>query len=267
MNNASSAGIIISMDASDNRELNLNENQEDGLMDSDASDNLELDPNENQNDGLVDSQESAVDSSDSRQEKISPRSYGLLALFFGWLGIHDFSAGRHDYGCIHFIMALIALCVFPFSVSSFLPPTLLFASWLWAIWETIQFRKTNIVHARTQEVDKRDYIIKAKVTEFFAIIAIIAVVVTTYFVGNSRNCSASGCSGAGWAIVIAIGIGFIPFTVAVVLLISELVSYHKMSQVLKKDTVLKNHNIAMYCLGFALLLVTVVLIILFAMLK
>lgn len=50
----------------------------------DASGNLELDSNENQNDGLVDSQESAVDSSDSRQEKISPRSYGLLALFF-WL--------------------------------------------------------------------------------------------------------------------------------------------------------------------------------------
>lgn len=247
MNNASSAGIIISMD---------------------ASDNLELDSNENQNDGLVDSQESAADSSDSRQEKISPSSYGLLALFFGWLGIHDFRAGCFGYGCLHLIMAVVALCVFPFNVSSFLPPTLLFASWLWAIWETIQYRKTpNVVHARTQEVDKRDYITKAKVTEFFAIIAIIAVVVTIYFVGSSRNCSASGCSGAGWAIVIAIGIGFIPFTVAVVLLIGELVSYHRMPQVFKKDTALKNHTIAMYCLGFILLLVTVALIILFAIPK
>ncbi|MDO4746794.1 MAG: hypothetical protein Q4A70_00400 [Candidatus Saccharibacteria bacterium] len=234
----------------------------------DASDDRELNSDENQDDGLVDSQESAVDSSDSRQEKISPRSYGLLALFFGWLGIHDFSAGRHDYGCIHFIMTVIALCVFPFNVSSFLPPTLLFASWLWAIWETIQYRKTsNVVHARTQEVDKRDYVIKAKVTECFAIIAIIAVVVTTYFVGSFRNCSASGCSGAGWAIVIAIGIGFIPFTVAVVLLIGELVSHHKMPQELKKDKTLKNHAIAMCCLGFILLLVTVALIILFAMPK
>lgn len=268
MNNASSAGIIISMDASDNRELNSDENQDDGLMDSDASDNLELDSNENQNDGLVDSQEFAADSSNNRQEKISPSSYGLLALFFGWLGIHDFRAGCFGYGCLHLIMAVVALCVLPFDISSFLPPTLLFASWLWAIWETIRYRKTpNIVHARTQEVDKRDYITKAKVTEFFAIIAIIAVVVTIYFVGSSRNCSASGCSGAGWAIVIAIGIGFIPFTVAVVLLIGELVSYHKMPQVFKKDTALKNHTIAMYCLGFVLLLVTVVLIILSAMPK
>ena len=149
-----------------------------------------------------------------------------------------------------------------------MPPTLLFASWLWAIWETIRYRKTpNVVHARTQEVDKRDYVIKAKVTEFFAIIAIIAVVVTTYFVGSSRNCFASGCSGAGWAIVIAICIGFIPFTVTVVLLIGELVSYHKMPQVLKKDKTLKNHTIAMCCLGFILLLATVALIFLFFLSK
>lgn len=267
MNNASSACIIISMDASDDRELNLNENQDDGLMDSDASDNLELDSNENQDDGLVDSQESAVDSSDGRQEKISPSSYGLLALFFGWLGIHDFSAGCHGYGCAHLIMAVVALCVLPFDISSFLPPTLLFVSWLWAIWETIQFRKANILHVRTQEVDKRNYVTKAKVTEFFTVISIIAVAIAIYFVGSSRNCVASGCSGAGFAIAIAIGIGFIPFMVAVVLLIGELVSYRKMLQELKKDKILKNHTIAMCCLGFILLLAIVALIILFAMPK
>lgn len=233
----------------------------------DASDDRELNLNENQDDGLVDSQESAVDSSDSRQEMITPRSYGLLALFFGWLGIHDFSAGRHDYGCIHFIMTVIALCVFPFNVSSFLPPTLLFASWLWAIWETIQFRKTNIVHVRTQEVDKRDYIIKAKVTEFFTAIAIIAVATTIYFAGSSKNCSGSGCAGPGLALAFTVWVGIIPFLISIILLISGLVSYLKMPQELKKDKPLKNHTIAMCCLGFILLLATVALIILFAMPK
>ena len=216
----------------------------------------------------VNQQELVIDDDDETpQKKISPSSYGLLALFFGWLGIHDFSAGRHGYGCLHLIMAVIALCVLPFDISSFLPPTLLFVSWLWAIWETIQFRKANTLHVRTQEVDKHDYVTKAKVTEFFTVISIIAVAIAIYFVGSSRNCVASGCSGAGWAIVIAIGIGFIPFTVAVVLLIGELVSHHKMPQELKKDKTLKNHTIAMCCLGFILLLATVVLIILPAMPK
>ena len=267
MNNASSAGIIISMDASDNRELNSDENQDDVLMDSDASDNLELDSNENQNDGLVDSQESAADSSDGRQEKISSSSYGLLALFFGWLGIHDFRAGCFGYGCLHLIMAVVALCVFPFNVSSFLPPTLLFASWLWAIWETIQFRRTNIVHMRTQETDTRDYVIKAKVTEFFTVIAIIAVATAIYFEGNSKNCSGSGCSGPGWAFVLTVWVGTIPFLISIILLISGLVSYLKMPQVFKKCIILKNHTAAMCCLGFVLLLATVALIILFAMPK
>lgn len=267
MNNASSAGIIISMDVSDDRELNSDENQDDVLMDSDASDNLELDSNENQNDGLVDSQESAVDSSDSRQEKISPSSYGLLALFFGWLGIHDFRAGCFGYGCLHLIMAVVALCVLPFDISSFLPPTLLFASWLWAIWETIQFRRTNIVHMRTQETDKRDYVIKAKVTEFFMVIAIIAVATAIFFVRSMENCSGSGCSGPGWAFVLTVWVGAIPFLISIILLISGLISYLKMPQELKKGKTLKNYTTAMCCLGFILLLATVALIILIAMPK
>ena len=267
MNNASSAGIIISMDASDDRELNSDENQDDGLMDSDASDNRELDLSENQNDGLVDSQESAADSSDSRQEKISPSSYGLLALFFGWLGIHDFRAGRFGYGCLHLIMAVVALCVLPFDISSFLPPTLLFASWLWAIWETIQYRRTNIVYMRTQETDKCDYVIKAKVTEFFTVIAIVAVATAIFFVRSFENCSGSGCSGPGWALVLTVWVGTIPFLISIILLISGLVSYLKMPQELKKGKTLKNHTTAMCCLGFVLLLVTVALNILFAMSK
>ncbi len=205
-----------------------------------------------------------IEASAERRKMISSSSYGLLALFFGWLGVHDFSAERYGYGCVHLIMAAIALCILPFDISNFLPPTLLFISWLWAIWEAIRFRKTSdVLYIQTHEANTRDYIIKAKVADFFTVIAIVAVIATIYFVISSKNCYASGCSGAGWAIVIAIGIGFIPFVVAVTLLIGEFALYYRMSEVLKKNSILKNHTIIMCCLGSILLIATIALIISF----
>ena len=232
-------GIIISMDASHNQTTNIDGNQDDVSADS---------------------RESAIDVEDGYQEMISPGSYGLLALFFGWLGVHDFAARYYKYGFLHLIMAVVALCVLPVNISSFLPPTLLFASWLWAIWEVVQFRKTFSI-VRTQEVEKRDYVIKAMVTEFFTVVSIIVVAVAIYFVISSKNCYASGCAGAGWAVAITIGIGFIPFVVAMVLLIGELISYRKMPLGLKKNNTFKNHTTLMYCLGTILLLVTIALMI------
>ena len=207
-----------------------------------------------------------IEASAERRKMISSSSYGLLALFFGWLGIHDFRAERYGYGCVHLIMAAIALCILPFGISNFLPPTLLFISWLWAIWEAIRFRKTSdVLHVQTYEVKIRDYVIKAKVADFFTIVAIFAVIAAIYFVISFKNCYASGCSGAGWAIVIAISIGFIPFVIAVTLLISELASYYRMPEVLKNNTVLKNYTVAMCCLGSILLVATVTLVIFFTM--
>ena len=221
---------------------------------------------ENQDGALNNSQRSAIGDNNNRQTIISSSSYGLLALFFGWLGVHDFRAERYGYGCVHLIMAAIALCVLPFNISSFLPPTLLFVSWLWAIWEAIRFKKTsNALHVQTHEVKIRDYAIKAKVTEFFVIVAIVAVIAAIYFVISSKNCYASGCSDAGWAIAITIGIGFIPFMVAVILLIGDFVSYYRMPEALKKNSTLKNHTITMCCLGSILLIATIALIIFFVM--
>ncbi len=137
---------------------------------------------------------------------ISKWAFGIMAFFLGALGAHDFAAKRYLYGLMHAVLTILAVVIFYFSQSSFLPPTLFFGSWVWAIAENVAYQKSsnNVV---TQEGQMRSFLALAITAEVIVGLAILLGIWAIAMNDKRAHCYASGCSAAGWMIVIELYVG------------------------------------------------------------
>ena len=194
---------------------------------------------------------------DNWRGKISLRLYGLLAIFLGGLGIHDFAVKEWRLGCTHLVLTILAILSFRFiSIDSFLPPTLLFINWVFAIVELIKYRK-NISTIEPFINQRKTFLINAIVADSLMILVILAHVLFLLFLTSSRSCYASGCDSAGWAVVILVWISALPIMMAVFFVVNAFSQYKRLSREDKSNKIIRLNALIMDCfcmiwLGFAI---------------
>jgi len=192
--------------------------------------------------------------------KLSREVFNSLAFLFGGLGIHDFGMGWWVQGCTHLVWTALGVLSFAFLPNgSFLPPILIVGSWLFAIGEVFYYGKSGIwtqttTRAKNQALKQKEYLVVAKIAEVVGMLAIIANIVVMFFAINAKNCSASGCSGAGGAIVLAFCISTPLTLLGTLIIISALRLYGKIPN---QSANTARHHTAMKSLGIVLIIAVI----------
>lgn len=189
---------------------------------------------------------------------VSAGTFGLLALLFGEFGIHDFSMGWWKLGCGHLSLMLLGVMSLGFWTQGFLGPTLIVGSWAWAIGEVFYYRGKD-VWWRADQI--KDFLATARVTEILTgfMILLIGHLIHAIIVG--KNCYASGCSGAGWTIVIIVWIGLVPFIINIICIFKTFTLRGKLSKWQLTDKRVIRNTIGVACLSIvivALLVATII---------
>ena len=105
---------------------------------------------------------------------ISLGLYGLLTIFLGGLGIHDFAARQWERGVGHLTLTFSSvLLFFLLPIDSFLPPTLLFINWVLSIIELVFYRK-HVNTAKSQISQRKTFLKNAVVTDFLIGLVVMA---------------------------------------------------------------------------------------------
>ena len=200
----------------------------------------------------------------SGKQAISKEAFGILAFLLGAFGVHDFAAKRYSYGFGHLALTFLAIVLFSSSQSSFLPPTLILGSWVWAIVENNAYQKSSGNTAATQKDETRGHLAFAKTAEVFLCLAILSGIATIVMTIQSRSwvCKDTSC---GWSkafvtlLLIAI---FILMTVLSAAFAGTTLSRRKdLSDAQKQTKNVLCHTNAIIVLGI-ILISTIVLVIL-----
>ena len=148
---------------------------------------------------------------------ISLRAFGLLAIFLGPLGIHDFAIGRKKEGFSHLALLATAIFFLVFMIDSFLPPTLVFSGWAWAIWELISYRNNFKENHLPGEVGLiKSFMVTARVSITTVMLTILANALFVQGLIGSKRCIGSACAGAGWGLVFVVALGLYPALLAII---------------------------------------------------
>ena len=192
---------------------------------------------------------------------VSVGVFSVLAFFLGVFGAHDFAVGWKRQGWWHIATLVAAAIAVRFiSISSFLPPTLVFGGWLWAIVEMIDYRK-KYSSLDPSVLRRRDCLAITVTAEVLSSVAIILDVVFIRLIALAKSCYGSGCSGAGWGIVLMVWISILPVILMIAFNISAFSCYKKLSEWEKKDkAVIVNRTIAK-CLCILWVILTILVFI------
>ena len=198
---------------------------------------------------------------------ISKGAFGTLAFLLGIIGIHDFAAKRYLCGCGHlalFIAAIVThnvvipnIVTYNNSFVYFLPIVLILGSWTWAVIESVHYQKKNSnVVAREEQIKK--FTTMSIATEIITGLLILLVILAIAINIPGRNCYASGCDGAGFAVVFEVVIGA-PIVFLDIFLIRTTLSQRKDYLIQYEQTkTISNHTAAIGILG--IFLVTIILL-------